>query len=119
MQRWELHLTLEQIFPVVSMRHAEIATPATKIKFFLVGMEPCRCASSPMNSRIHIDTSGREVPMIVSPTKEDVRWWLLQRRGADCAPPDVKTIRRQLGWELVQEERREPRRDDRGSRGRK
>jgi hypothetical protein len=58
MQRWESHLTLEQIFPVVSSGHAEITLQATKINFFLVSMEPCRRTKSPMDSRIHIDTSG-------------------------------------------------------------
>lgn len=49
--------------------------------------------------------------MIVSPSKEDVRRWLQQRRDEVCTPSDNIAIRRQLGWELVREAQRELPRD--------
>lgn len=35
------------------------------------------------------------------PSKQQVRDYMTQRRSAHCPPPDIKEIRRQLGWDLV------------------
>jgi hypothetical protein len=45
--------------------------------------------------------TGKEASMITSPSKEQVRQWLNDRRVAQGALPDNDTIRRQLGWGLV------------------
>ena len=35
-----------------------------------------------------------------APTKEEVRRYMQQRQAERRPPPDLKQIRRQLGWEL-------------------
>lgn len=35
-----------------------------------------------------------------SPTKEEVRKYMQQRQSEHRPPPDIKQIRRQLGWDL-------------------
>lgn len=42
------------------------------------------------------------------PTKQDVRDWLRRELAKQRPPPDVKQIRRELGWDLLQT-RRQPR----------
>ena len=42
------------------------------------------------------------------PSKEDVRDWLKRELAEQRPPPDVKQIRRELGWDLLQT-RRQPR----------
>ncbi len=39
--------------------------------------------------------------IIKTPSKESVRQFMQQRRTEQRPPPDVQTIRRQLGWELL------------------
>lgn len=39
---------------------------------------------------------------IKAPSKEEVRAYMQQRQAEHRPPPDLKTIRRQLGWELLQ-----------------
>lgn len=34
------------------------------------------------------------------PTKEQLRQYLLERHNAQCPPPSMEEIRRQLGWRL-------------------
>lgn len=41
------------------------------------------------------------------PTKEQVRNWQEQRVKDHKPPPDIKQIRRELGWDLVEMERKE------------
>lgn len=38
--------------------------------------------------------------ILVAPSKEAVRQFMQQRLAERRPPPDVQTIRRQLGWEL-------------------
>ncbi|MBI3229689.1 MAG: hypothetical protein HYZ45_05775 [Burkholderiales bacterium] len=38
---------------------------------------------------------------IKAPTKETVRLYMQQRQAERRPPPDLQSIRRQLGWELV------------------
>jgi hypothetical protein len=40
------------------------------------------------------------------PTKQQVREYMERRRVERRAPPDMKQIRRELGWELTEIERR-------------
>lgn len=40
------------------------------------------------------------------PTREAVRDWLDERTRADDAPPSPEEIRRQLGWDLIPENKR-------------
>lgn len=44
--------------------------------------------------------------MIVSPNKDQVRDWMRQRQAERRSPPDIETIRRELGWGLVREKER-------------
>jgi hypothetical protein len=44
---------------------------------------------------------------IRNPSKEQVRDWL-RRQIASHQPPDMKQIRRELGWELAAEARKRP-----------
>lgn len=43
--------------------------------------------------------------VVVKPSKERVRQWLLRRRTESQAPPDCEQIRRELGWCLAEAER--------------
>jgi hypothetical protein len=45
-------------------------------------------------------------PTQPTPTKEQVREYLKHRRQERTPPPDIKEIRRQLGWDLVDADRR-------------
>lgn len=38
------------------------------------------------------------------PTKQDVRDWLQHEVAEHRAPPDLKQIRRELGWDLLQKD---------------
>lgn len=38
---------------------------------------------------------------IKQPSKESVRQWMQTRRAERLPPPDLKQIRRELGWDLV------------------
>jgi hypothetical protein len=38
------------------------------------------------------------------PTKQDVRDWLKRQVARRRAPPDMKQIRRELGWDLLQKD---------------
>ena len=38
---------------------------------------------------------------IKAPSKEEVRQYMQQRQAEHKPPPDLQTIRRQLGWELL------------------
>lgn len=40
------------------------------------------------------------------PTKEQIREYLRHRRQEQTPPPDIKEIRRQLGWDLFDAVRR-------------
>jgi len=40
------------------------------------------------------------------PTKEQVREYLKHRQQQHCPPPDIKEIRRQLGWDLIETDRK-------------
>jgi hypothetical protein len=42
------------------------------------------------------------------PSKETVRQWLRIQIEERRPPPDAKQIRRELGWELLKLERKEP-----------
>jgi hypothetical protein len=44
------------------------------------------------------------------PTKEQVREYMQRRTESHRAPPDLKEIRRQLGWDLIEMERQERKR---------
>jgi hypothetical protein len=38
---------------------------------------------------------------IKQPSKESVRQWMQTRLAERLPPPDLKQIRRELGWELI------------------
>jgi hypothetical protein len=40
------------------------------------------------------------------PTKEQVREFMKHRQEEHNPPPDIKEIRRQLGWDLLEAQRR-------------
>lgn len=40
------------------------------------------------------------------PTKEQVREWMNQRQAEKTPPPEPREVRRQLGWDLVQAEKK-------------
>jgi len=42
---------------------------------------------------------------IQHPSKEQVRDFLKQRQAGHTPPPDMKEIRRQLGWDLIEAQR--------------
>jgi hypothetical protein len=44
------------------------------------------------------------------PTKEQIREYMRKRSESSEAPPDLKEIRRQLGWDLVELARQERKR---------
>jgi hypothetical protein len=46
----------------------------------------------------------------VKPTKEQVREYMERRQAQHRPPPSREEIRRQLGWELIEMEREERRR---------
>jgi hypothetical protein len=50
------------------------------------------------------------VKLIKSPTKEVVRRYMQQRQADHCPPPDMKQIRRQLGWDLLEAKREDTKR---------
>lgn len=39
------------------------------------------------------------------PSKEQVREYMQRRQAEHCAPPDLATARRELGWDLIAAER--------------
>jgi hypothetical protein len=43
----------------------------------------------------------------VPPTKQEVRDYMHKRQTSREPPPSMKDVRRQLGWELIEQERRE------------
>jgi hypothetical protein len=43
----------------------------------------------------------------MQPTKEQVRHWMSERQAAHCPPPDPKEINRQLGRDLIEQERKD------------
>ena len=42
---------------------------------------------------------------IKQPTKQEVRDWLKHEVAKQRPPPDLKQIRRELGWDLLQKDR--------------
>lgn len=46
---------------------------------------------------------------VTKPSKEDVRQLMTQRREAREPPPSLEEIRRQLGWTIIEAQRREQR----------
>lgn len=42
------------------------------------------------------------------PGKEEVRQWLKNKLEERRPPPDPQQIRRELGWDMVKDERAEP-----------
>jgi hypothetical protein len=43
------------------------------------------------------------------PTKEQVRDYMVRRQQARKPPPDPREVRRQLGWDLTEMQRKSPR----------
>lgn len=43
----------------------------------------------------------------MQPTKEQVRHWTQDRIKEHKPPPDPKQIRRELGWDLIEQERKD------------
>lgn len=44
---------------------------------------------------------------MTQPSKQQVRDWQQERIKAHKPPPDPKQIRRELGWELIEAERKD------------
>jgi hypothetical protein len=47
------------------------------------------------------------MPQPIHPTKQEVREYMERRVEAHKPPPAMDEIRRQLGWHLIEQERRE------------
>jgi hypothetical protein len=47
------------------------------------------------------------MPQTSKPSQEQVRNWMQQRQADRSPPPTPEQIRRQLGWQLIEAERRE------------
>jgi hypothetical protein len=53
--------------------------------------------------------SGAAMDPTCKPTKEQVREYMERRQAAHTPPPSRDEIRRQLGWDLIEAERKEQR----------
>jgi hypothetical protein len=53
-----------------------------------------------------VHSSGAFYFGVEMPTKEQVREWLRKEVEAKRPPPDMKEIRRQLGWNLIEASRK-------------
>ena len=79
------------------------------------GRGKCACSSGGKSSGLIIHWSGVRLPLgapiqfaeATMPSKQDVRDWQQGRIKERKPPPDAKTIRRQLGWDITEAEREE------------